>query len=385
MRREVFYISGYDPRSAKYYYALLKKNAFSYEQIRPSKLQQNDKNHAFCIFKKENLHCTYHFLSWNDIVKIYWLKGLFKAVLDCLYFFFAYALNGLFLEYAKSCKATLIAGFYPFFYFLFSFFISFALAYFIFDFLSLHSHLLVACALCLVWLGFSFVMIYKFANKTAAFWLLRICTFCARVARGKIPEFEKKMEIFAVIILKNLQENHTKKDYELVIVAHSVGTILLVGLCQRLIILAKERDLSLKSVKILSLGECIPLASYHKEANDFRKALSELGANTELTWFDYTSKIDGACFYKLDVFQSSKDLALRKKYEVSNDEIVLKRQFLSTHFYKVYSPQEYEKIRKDWYKTHFLYLFANEFKNRGVYDFFALILGTKPLEILVKE
>ncbi|MDE5591485.1 MAG: hypothetical protein K2I63_00795, partial [Helicobacter sp.] len=94
MCRDVFYIGGYDPRSYRYYYALLKKNL----------LKQNAINHLglkispcditqmfpFCTIAHEDTLSYYHFLEWNMIVKKYWSKNLLDFIKDFCYFIKAY-------------------------------------------------------------------------------------------------------------------------------------------------------------------------------------------------------------------------------------------------------------------------------------------------------
>lgn len=398
MQREVFYISGYDPRGYRFYYTLLKKNLAIYDgACEISALQSFNKSHASCEIKAEQTRCVYHFLSWSEVVKKYWLKGVFAALKDCFYFFKTYVLTGVFLEYGKSCPATLIAGFFPFFYFILSFLFVFLLALGIFSLgiwgvnallssvlspnLSLVLGVLAGGFLAFVFLYFAFKFIDKFAAKSAAFWLLRICTFCERLAKGEIKELESKESEFFELIFKSLEQNAHKKDYELIISAHSVGTIVLLGVVSRLVQSARKANLSLKNVKILTLGECIPLASYHKKALRVNEELDYLSNCKDLTWFDFTSKIDGASFFRLDFFTSSRKL---RGLEGVSEKDKINASFLSANFFRLYDEQTYKSFRKDWYKVHFLYLCANEIKG-GEYDYFAFLTQNDVLENYIRK
>ena len=116
---------------------------------------------------------------------------------------------------------------------------------------------------------------------------------------------------------------------------------------------------------MLTLGHCIPLVSFQKSADFFRNDLASLH-KAQIVWIDFTSPIDGACFPLVD-FMSIAGLA-QNPYP----------KYLSTRFHKLYTQKSYKKIRYDWYKAHFLYLYANEIL--GVYDFYNLIGGPKFLE-----
>lgn len=58
-------------------------------------------------------------------------------------------------------------------------------------------------------------------------------------------------------------------------------------------------------------------------------------------------------------------------------------KFLSTRFFKLYEKEEYKKIRKNWYKAHFLYLMATQIK--GQYDYFNFVAGPDKLENKIKQ
>ncbi|EAL9168079.1 DUF829 domain-containing protein, partial [Campylobacter jejuni] len=122
-------------------------------------------------------------------------------------------------------------------------------------------------------------------------------------------------------------------------------------------------------LKILTLGECIPLVSYQKKADEFRKKL-EFVSRFDLKWYDYTSIIDGACFPQVDFFRTS---GVNAKFTPP---------FLSAKFHTLYEKHEYKKIKRDKNKAHFLYLYSISVK--GDYDFFSFIIMPKFLEEKVK-
>ncbi|KGI55587.1 hypothetical protein [Campylobacter sp. MIT 97-5078] len=374
-KRDIFYIAGYDPRGFRYYYLMFKKNLAFYEKMTQkkfilSKNKQEYEFHTSWSIQGENSQNYYHFLAWNDIVKANWHKNIFSILADAFDFFKIYVITGLFVRFAKACKAPLVAGFYPFFYVLFSYLFIFAFIFFSFKPIVNASHEIIAVIFSLLVLYFSSKLIFKIGNKTAAFWLLRICAFCSRWARGEIKDIDARTAEFAKIVFKTLKANARKENYELILCAHSVGTILIINVLADLIKQSLDENIPFDKLKVLTLGECVPLMSYHKHDNLYKQNLAFL-AQFKLTWFDFTSKIDGACFYKVDFFKTSgiKDMQISPS-------------FLSTHFYKLYSKEEYAKIRRDWYRAHFLYLEAGQHK--GEYDFFAFVVDEKILEDKIK-
>ena len=87
-------------------------------------------------------------------------------------------------------------------------------------------------------------------------------------------------------------------------------------------------------------------------------------------WFDYTSKIDGACFPLLDFFRDS--------------GVACKNPpcYLSPRFHKLFLPKTYAKIRYNRYLAHFLYLYATEISGESAY--FNFVGGPKILEQKIK-
>ncbi len=142
-------------------------------------------------------------------------------------------------------------------------------------------------------------------------------------------------------------EHQNIRDYELILSAHSVGTILAVNVVAKVITMANQEGISLEKFKLLTLGECIPLVSFQKNYQAFREDL-ELLVNTPIVWFDITSAIDGACFPLVDFIKIA-------KIEAKFPPI-----YLPARFHKLFTPQSYKKIRKNRYLAHFLYLYATE-------------------------
>ena len=90
MLRDVFYIGGYDPRSYRYYYMLLKKNLLKQNAINNLNLEIssciNKAQTPFCKITHQQSLSYYYFLEWNAIVKKYWSKNLLDFILDFIYF-----------------------------------------------------------------------------------------------------------------------------------------------------------------------------------------------------------------------------------------------------------------------------------------------------------
>ncbi|EAJ1254197.1 DUF829 domain-containing protein [Campylobacter lari] len=370
-KRDVFYIAGYDPRGYRHYYAMFKKNLteqnilLNYDYTL-SKAQINA--YAFWQIQTPHTSTSYTFLSWNDIVKKNWSEGIKDAMSDCYSFFRIYTITGLFLKFGKESPHQLITGYYPFFYVLlsliFTLFCAFGSLLYLQNF-----HIVLGILAFILSLVFLPKMLYKLGKKLAVFWIARICSFCANWEKNSQGELELRMDDFARVIFEKLKENVNDKNYELILSAHSVGTVLCINVLAKVLRKCEKENISFENLKVLTLGECIPLVSYQKKSFEFRKDLEYLGGKN-LIWYDFTSIIDGACFAQVDFIRTS---GVKAQFSP---------KYLSAKFHTLYKNKDYKKIKKDKYKAHFLYLFATQIQ--GVYNFFEFIIGKNKLEEKIK-
>ncbi|EAJ6152077.1 DUF829 domain-containing protein [Campylobacter lari] len=370
-KRDVFYIAGYDPRGYRHYYAMFKKNLAEQNKLLNydytlSKAQVNI--YPFWQIQTPYTSTSYTFLSWNDIVKKNWSEGIKDALSDCYSFFRIYTITGLFLKFGKESPHQLITGYYPFFYVLlsliFTLFCAFGSLFYLQNF-----HIILGILAFVLSLVFLPKMLYKLGKKLAVFWIARICSFCANWEKNSQGELELRMDDFARVIFEKLKENANDKNYELILSAHSVGTVLCINVLAKVLRKCEKENVSFENLKVLTLGECIPLVSYQKRSFEFRKDLEYLGSKN-LIWYDFTSIIDGACFAQVDFIRTS---GVKTQFSP---------KYLSAKFHILYKNKDYKKIKKDKYKAHFLYLFATQIQ--GVYNFFEFIIGKNKLEEKIK-
>ncbi|HFP7614742.1 TPA: DUF829 domain-containing protein [Campylobacter lari] len=370
-KRDVFYIAGYDPRGYRHYYAMFKKNLAEQNKLLNydytlSKAQVNI--YPFWQIQTPYTSTSYTFLSWNDIVKKNWSEGIKDALSDCYSFFRIYTITGLFLKFGKESPHQLITGYYPFFYVLlsliFTLFCAFGSLFYLQNF-----HIILGILAFVLSLVFLPKMLYKLGKKLAVFWIARICSFCANWEKNSQGELELRMDDFARVIFEKLKENANDKNYELILSAHSVGTVLCINVLAKVLRKCEKENVSFENLKVLTLGECIPLVSYQKRSFEFRKDLEYLGSK-KLIWYDFTSIIDGACFAQVDFIRTS---GVKAQFSP---------KYLSAKFHTLYKNKDYKKIKKEKYKAHFLYLFSTQIQ--GVYNFFEFIIGKNKLEEKIK-
>lgn len=369
MDRDVFYIAGYDPRGYRHYYNIFKKNLISQNKLlkldfKLSRADDKTQKYPFWEIVTKEVNAKYHFLAWNDIVKDNWSQNMKNALSDCYSVFKIYIITGLFIKFGKESIYQLITGFYPFFYVLLSVIFTFYCAFEALFYLS-NFHIIFGILVFVACLVFLPKIFYKLGKKLAVFWIARICSFCASWEKNKKGKLEQKIFEFSEEIFKKLEQNKHKLNYELILSAHSVGTVLCICVLAKVLRKCEECGMDFSRLKILTLGECIPLVSYQKNSSDFKKDLEYL-TSKNIIWYDFTSIIDGACFPQVDFFKTSG----------IKTEFIPK--YLSAKFHTLYKKQDYKKIKRDKYKAHFLYLYATQIK--GQYDFYDFIIGAKKLE-----
>ncbi len=206
------------------------------------------------------------------------------------------------------------------------------------------------------------LVLERIGNNIGVFWLLRIYAFSVRLGNNEVDLLEDRINYFSNEIANRVKDSDDID--EILLVSHSVGTILAVSVLSR----ARHQfeSVNWNKFSMITLGECIPLVSFQPNAKHYREELNYI-ASSNLFWLDYTSPIDGACFPLHDFIKSS-------GIEHDNYPNIY---FRSPRFHKLFHKITYQKLRRDWYKTHFLYLMSTQFA--GEYDFFTITAGANTI------
>lgn len=365
-KRIVYYLSGFDPRGVRHYHSIYKENAQKQSRVNGIECTVSSRkkvhNH---IYEWEitaddhgvNVHTAYRFLSWDDIIRAQWSSGLVSYYKDLVYYIITCFFNGLMVKYANASPKQMLAAFYPVVYLVGTLMAATYAGIVLYDWI---------CG----WIGIVIAVIAaigtvsiaeRFGNKIGVFWLLRIYAFSVRWGKGEVRSIEDRIDHFTKEIATTLNDSNDVD--EILLISHSVGTILAVSVLAR----ALEKTDNWDKFTMVTLGECIPLVSFQPNAVEYRRELSQIAEKKDLFWVDYTASIDGACFPLHDFMKSS-------GITVKNDE---GPQYLSPRFHKLFNVTSYNKLRKDWYTTHFLYLMSTE--NQGSYDYYAMTMGVETL------
>lgn len=336
------YIPGFDPRSERYYKKLLLSQ---FPDIKPN-LMHSDKSRL--LFKVDVLEVDYEILSWHKAVKAYWSSGFFGNLKNVKTIFSDYVFKGTWRRLFKLSPADgWQKAFSPYFFFLWTLLFVLGVGYFTWHTLfgETTEWLLLGFALFIL----SNVLMYQIINRLNLFWVNRIMDFFVRYSTQRVPLV---MEAESEIKAKVLKELRSAEYDEVVLVAHSVGTILCLSIMAEL---AEERDG--KGLTVVTLGHCVSGVSILPEANWFNEKLKQV-KNRRFQWIDVTAGKDAVTFYKVSPAYHSD---------------ILPDQTLSAGFHKIFDPIFYRSIRWNFYKIHFLYLYNPSFAEKSAFNYQKLL------------
>ena len=372
-KREVFYLAGYDPRGARHYHNLYKKESILQSKVNGmdikvssrKRIEKHIQRWKIDSYTDNNLTQTnYNFLEWDDIIRKDWKKSFLSLFTDLIYALKIYIFSGLIFKYGKISPVQMIAAFYPVAYLLFTLFVSCMTWYISILYTEEYLPLIVAMIISLLPAYLIMKICMYIGNSLAVFLLLRIYVFSAQYVFEKSDDLEERMDEFAKHIRKVIDSAEENEIDEILIVSHSVGSILAIPILAKAL---TQTNTSFSNVSIMTLGECIPLVSFIDEATTYKDSMHTLASQPNVCWLDYTTAIDGACFPLLDYYKHSGVHGVFKS----------KPQYLSPRFHTLFSKQRYGKLRKNRYLTHFVYLMSTEIT--GNYDFFKMTSGNKSL------
>ena len=361
-KRLVFYFSGFDPRDASEAALQAAVNGLDLKVGKRRKL--NSLAHGWSVeLEKTATQTEYQFLRWDDIIRENWPKNeleLIKAAGPVYWIFIKENLIPRLLRVAWPAALTVS---YP----LIAFF-----GLFIVGFLVALGVLLLPLMSTIPWwgsiIGSAVVLagtlyLSRFLDvKFRSHWLLRIYAMMQPWASGKRPEMDERLKEFAKHLIAEIEKSDAD---EVLLVGHSVGTILTVSLVTELLKLDENLGKKGQDFCLVSLGNCIPLVSLLSGSGRLRDDLKTVATAPGVLWYDFSARRDGASVTQIDPLQVS---------GISRPQGIPKRpQQYPVRIHKMFPPERYDVIKKDIFRIHFQYVMAGELQTD--YDFFAITGG----------
>jgi hypothetical protein len=373
-KRCVFYFCGFDGRGATHYHTLYRDEAAAQAQYSDLKLnvgscQKTVADNSFWDIAVETAEGTvatrYEFLRMEDIVRQHWTRNWAALTIDLIKTIWAYLISGAFVLMLRLAWPLVLAIVLPF-VLLCVLLVGTPLLAILVAWSSPSAWVVWAVTLFSVvavssWFG----LVAKLEQDFKMTWMIRAYAFFIRLASNRVPELDARLEQHAQTLLARIQSGI---DDEILIVGHSLGSILAATALTKAI----RRDPHLghygPNVALLTLGQVMPMLTSLPKAERFRDDLKYLSRAKDIHWIDFSAPPDGCCFALINPLLACGEDTLT---------VVDQPKLLSPRFAEMFEPSEYAAIRKDKFRCHFQYLMSS--KKATSYDYFAITAGNTTL------
>lgn len=364
-KRKIFYLSGFDPRGARFYHQLfaeeaIKFNAMAGRAVSVGKRDRVPPHSTRWSVGDEGLDTStdYVFLGWDDVVRAHWIRNPIFLLLKALSAYSRFLTRidwSIFNRFPRGTKLTI---YYPL---LSAVPLPIAVGLLLWlparAFVPWPWDLLVAA-------GIAIGVASAVMRKLQGFWLVRFIIYNDMLAAKGMPrDVAERMDEFAAMIAASFDEDWD----EVLLVSHSNGSIMSFPILDRLVALRGE-DLP-DRFSFVSLGSCITLLSARRDAGWFRAQLDRV-AMARFRWLDLGSITDGACIAGLDPCVTCPPDRQSRALQ------------LSPRWFKYSNPDTYQDRRRNKAEVHFDYL--RTFDKLSPLDYIALSSGDRPLQASIE-
>lgn len=330
-KRKIFYLSGFDPRGARFYQQFHAEQAALYatrsghDIVVGDRKRADEGNSRWTIEDRtDGAVSDLIFLGWDDVIRSHWVRNPLRLLWGSVASTLAFTRQMDWRHGRTFPKGSLVAFYYP------------ALSTVVLPIL------LVALlwALFGAWTGIAAGLAISaiVVRRIRSLWMLRFIIFNDRLSQDTPdPLVEARLDRMADAIQAALAEPWD----EILFVTHSNGSVLAVPVMARL--LERNGGQMPANFALVTLGSCIPLVGCRKDANRFRAQLERL-AEGEFLWLDIGSLTDGASIPLVDPCISC---ATAHRPDL--------RQ-LSPRWFRYCDPATYQARRRNKYEVHFEYL-----------------------------
>ena len=371
-RRRVYYLSGFDPRGAAFYHRMYRDEARKQAALSGAEFSVGPRRRESGGVSRwqvtagwggQQVETEYLFLGWDDIVRAHWLPKRRQVLAAGVHSLFRYVTHGAFAAIRRAGRGPFFSALFPY--------VSVVLLGVLSSLAGMFAAWLVAAqsgswplalASGLLALLAMVVAGLRLAERGGVFWLLRTYVFACLWGKGPIDMLEARMDAMAERIL---QDSRQQSVDEVLVIGHSVGTMLAVSVAARLLRMVPQ---GLPAHRLVTLGGCIPLLSLMPSAMVFRQDLAVVGAAKCLPWVDVAAVADPLCFAGSHPLTIS---GVAAPYQGQP-------RLVTARFFRLFSTARYRVLKRNKLRLHFQYLMAGEVA--GEYDYFRLTAGPDPVK-----
>ena len=366
--KRIYYISGFDPRGARFYHRLFREESKKSEQISGAsittgKRQLIDAHITQCqidaAWHGSTYKIDYRFMTWDDVMKQYWISNIWMLILKSIPMYFNHLKIRLFPKFKKAGRGPYICSIYPLVFSIACMIVAISLGFLAYHFaLSLINSLLIALTASAVAIYFFARYVIRLGEKLNVWWILRTYFFISLWIEKPLPELERKLITFAEKIIEDQVSSPVE---EVILVGHCVGSMLAVQVMANM--LAMPHDCLKNKLSVMTMGQCIPYLSYAPKATHFRKVLETFANNKHFPWFDMGARADPLCFQQVNPAEAEGVSLLNKNVPY---RFVVKP-------YNMFDTEKYQTLKRNKMRIHFQYLMAAD--NKTDFDYFEIVTG----------
>lgn len=197
-------------------------------------------------------------------------------------------------------------------------------------------------------------------------WNGRIGLFANKMVKSRdhVSGLDQRLNDMADHVVASIEAGQPD---EALIIGHSFGTSLASILTARVLERRPQWGGKDSPLALITLGETQCLLAFRNKPNWYHEELSRFRAFPDFTWLDFTSPPDGACFAMINVldFLAHPPEAMPKQ--------------LNAQFHKIFSEAHMSEARYYRMLMHFFYMQASDHPqiDSDLYDFVLLIGGTQ--------
>ena len=384
--RLAFFFSGFDPKSATFYHRLF-RNGIAQRNAAHDETLALGKRHRIGRWasvwtslwrgassalggRPATMRTRVHFMRWDDIVRRHWRRSPLTLARDYWNVYATGLSSGVLLRVWRLAPAAFWLAMLP----LIVLALSFASAFGVVGALLGLTGLMSPTATIALGAVLGVVTWRIFTRWIDCEWMLRLAAFMRQQALGQVPALDARLDEMAARLVESVEARMRQPGAmplkEILVVGYSSGSIMAATVLARAMpkladLVDSRRTNKGTTLSLLTLGQCIPIASEWPGARRFRNELDVLSESSMLTWHDYSSSSDRAAFWQSPPWPLP---ALLKGHQASPP------------FKAAPGAVALATMRRDRRETHLQYLRPPMGRGEAdAYDFFMLACGPQTL------
>ena len=364
-KRVVLYLSGFDPRGARWYHQTYRDEAA--EQAAVS-------GYAITVGKRERVgehllrwdvaweqngtrvETDYLYGEWDDIVRHFWVRQPVRLAWYTLTASWRALRTGVFANTFRWSWPAGVTATMP----------------------AILILLLLLSTLLLAWLGGALFgwagalgglllgiaglwVAYRLEQKFNLTWVGRILSFHEREEQSRAGMLDKRRKAFGTLVADYLAGSDAD---EILVSGHSYGAVLAISVVAEALAATPERE---RKVSLLTLGQTIMWLAWLPNASRMRADIATVAESGRVDWIDVSAPPDGACFALVDPYTAIGD----RRTDRANPKLI------NAKFHEIMPPEKFARRTRDWMELHFQYIMATA--RPSDYDYFAITAGPETL------